>query len=158
MSSKQYLIHSFDDLQDKIDLCEQTALSFPELASSHDEIGLFEVESDALALSYYVGQLYRNVDEVSTEVERIGPLHVVRVLYTLNAEQYDECMDAMQDYLEDMEPMDMNNPADRELIDTARQMMADGVADKILEEIRDLDLDKEKPNTNLPKRKEDDIK
>ena len=146
---KQYLINSLDDLQDKVDLCRDTALSFPELASSHDAIGLFEKESDAQALSYYVGQLYRAIDQVSTEVARKGPVYIVRVLYTLSPEELDEMLVALQDYLEDMEPMDYNNAADRELIDTARQLMKDGVVDKILEEIREIETEEEKPNDNI---------
>lgn len=138
MTQKQYLIHSFDDLQDKIDACRETALAFPELACSHDEIGLFEVESDALALSYYAGQLYRNVDEVSTEVVRKGPLYMTRILYTLNAKEYDETIDALQDYVEDMAPMDENNPADKEVLDTFRKMKADGFVDKLIEEIKEM--------------------
>ena len=138
---KQYLFTSLDELQDIVELCEATALSFPELACSHDEIGLFEVESDANALSYYVGQLYRNNDQVSTEVARLGPIHVVRVLYTLTADQFDECMESMQDYLEDMEPMSYDNAADRDLIDTARKLMKDGTVDKIIEDIRDINLE-----------------
>ena len=138
---KQYLINSLDDLQDKVDLCRDTALSFPELASSHDAIGFFEKESDAQALSYYVGQLYRAIDQVSTEVARKGPVYIVRVLYTLSPEELDETLVALQDYLEDMEPMDYNNAADRALLDAARQLLRDGVVDKILEEIRDINLE-----------------
>ena len=138
---KQYLINSLDDLQDKVDLCRDTALSFPELASSHDAIGFFEKESDAQALSYYVGQLYRAIDQVSTEVARKGPVYIVRVLYTLSPEELDETLVALQDYLEDMEPMDYNNAADRDLIDTARKLMKDGTVDKNIEDIRDINLE-----------------
>jgi hypothetical protein len=141
---KQYLFHSLDDLQDIIDLCQQTALSFPELASSHDEIGLFEKESDASALCYYVDQLYRNNDQVSTEMERKGPVYIARVVYSLSPEEFDESMGALQDYLEDMEPMDYNNPADRELIDTAREIMGSGILDEILDE---LNKEKEKDDS-----------
>lgn len=146
---KQYLFSSLDDLQDIVDLCQETATLFPELAASHDEVGLFELESDAHALAYQIGQVYRDKAEVSTEVDRMGPLWVVRVMYTLSDDEFEECVEAMEDYAKEMEPMSYDNPADRQLIDTARKMIKDGMVDRILNEIRDLNLGEEKADDNI---------
>lgn len=96
-----YLIKSLDDLEDKLAECRETALLFPEIATSHNTIGFFDTQEEADVLSLAASTYYNDWESVSVNVEDFIGLFVVQISYTLSPEEIDECHDAFCSYMED---------------------------------------------------------
>jgi len=119
---------NLDDLQDALERCQETARAFPESGTSHEDIARFDTKEEAEALCVMVDKVYAGEENIVIAYRCIADLYFVEIRYTLSPDELEEAFSALEDYYkdvrpEDIPPMDPNNPADRELMDIAQDMM-----------------------------------